>query len=280
MAGNVANQLGAQQINMFGNLAGNALGNLQRSYQAAPGFGLQAAGLGLQGAGMGLQGAQSVLGSEQALRGQDIGLYQGDQANQLQAELAGGELGLGYDRLTSGNALQAMTQQAQNELAQRGQAIDLANMRNQYGLSGAELGLQQYGVDQGNLLGLLQGNQQAALSAGTANQDALLRSALANQQTGFNREAANQDAALRAALANQQAGLTADQLGLTSMLDLYGMGQNQQQNLMGTLAGFGSPNYAAPQYEYIPSMMERFVGGLGPALGQAAGAGLSRLFGG
>jgi hypothetical protein len=277
MAGNVANQLGSQQINMFGNLAGNALNNLQQSYQAAPGFGLEAAGLGLQGAGLGLQGAQSVLGSEQAVRGQDIGLYQGNQGNQLQAGIANQNAGIAADQMNTGNQMTAQSQNAANALAQRGQGIDVANMQNQYNLAGAGLGMDQYGVDQGNLANILMSNQNAGLQSGGMNQDAWMRSALANQDAGLRSGIANQDAALRAALGNQGAGLQADQIGLSAMLDLYGMGQQGQQNLMSTLAQFGSPNYAAPQYEYIPGIGQQLLSTLGPA---AAQGGMAALFGG
>ena len=85
-------------------------------------------------------------------------------------------------------------------------------------------------------------NQQAGLTSGQANQQAALQAALANQQAGITTSQANQDAALRAALANQQAGLTAGQLNQAAALQAAQANQRMgfdvaQANQQARLAG-------------------------------------------
>jgi len=102
-----------------------------------------------------------------------------------------------------------------------------------------------------------QSNQQAALQAALANQQAGMQ----GQQLGLQAQGMNQEAAMRAALANQQAGLQGAQFQLGAGAQLGSLGQQALQNrygAAGAMTGLGGAQQNLMQ-QYLNAQQQEFM---------------------
>jgi hypothetical protein len=247
-AQNLASQLGVQQLGTQTGLQ-TALANLSNEQQAR----VQQEANRLQAGGMNQQAAlQAALANQQT----QFGAAQQNLQAALGVQQLGTQTGLQTALANLSNEQQARVQSEANRLQAQGMnqeqamraALSNQQMMGQYGITGAQLGMQgaemlrQAGMGEIGVAGQLAGlGQQAAQQLGQA---AALQTGTTAQQAGLQQQAAN--------IYGQLAGQTAN---------IYGQ---QAQQLQGLGQGIGA--LAGQQF----GIGQQIAGGLG-ALGQQMG---------
>jgi hypothetical protein len=289
------NAQGTQSVDQLGGANSAFFQNMMQQLQ--PAFNQQRQLAAAQGA----ESAGNLTGSGMANRlGGALNRSLGDEQARL-ADYATQGLGMEVNRQG-----QDAGRNLQGQMSNQG--ADISTMQQLMGNQqfGSDQRLRALMANQGTDLSAQQGNQQAGLTSGMANQDARLRAAgmgqqgeLANMDAmirsgGMNQNAdlermrmdmqgqlANQGTDLQRLMANQStaAGRAGQQATMDQQRNMGIYGQQSQnasqnaQNFLQMLMGMGTTGVGPPQTNYQPGFMD-FLGGIGGQLvGGLAGGG-------